>query len=119
MWVIVIAMGSVYAYIVCRLILAHVCKLPFAVHQPTLGVMAAAIANRYIGHWLLGAPLLPESLVNLGCMCVGLLIFGAYVLRVIGEITTALNIPCFTVTRAVKEAAAREAAAREAASTTA
>ncbi|XP_068310461.1 choline/ethanolaminephosphotransferase 1-like isoform X1 [Pyrus communis] len=99
---IVLGSGLAFGYLVGRLILAHLCDEPKGLKTGmcmSLLYLPFAIANALTAKLNDGVPLVDESLVLLGyCAFTGTL-YLHFATSVIHEITTALGIYCFRITR--------------------
>ncbi|KAL0533971.1 hypothetical protein IC582_028247 [Cucumis melo] len=94
--------GLAFGFLVGRMILAHLCDEPKGLKTGmcmSLLFLPLAIANALTARLNNGVPLVDESLVVLGyCLFTGAL-YLHFATSVIHEITTALGIYCFRITR--------------------
>ncbi|XP_050945524.1 choline/ethanolaminephosphotransferase 2-like [Cucumis melo] len=94
--------GLAFGFLVGRMILAHLCDEPKGLKTGmcmSLLFLPLAIANALTARLNDGVPLVDESLVVLGyCLFTGAL-YLHFATSVIHEITTALGIYCFRITR--------------------
>ncbi|XP_031741212.1 choline/ethanolaminephosphotransferase 1 isoform X2 [Cucumis sativus] len=94
--------GLAFGFLVGRMILAHLCDEPKGLKTGmcmSLLFLPLAIANTLTARLNDGVPLVDESLVVLGyCLFTGAL-YLHFATSVIHEITTALGIYCFRITR--------------------
>lgn len=94
--------GLAFGFLVGRLILAHLCDEPKGLKTGmclSLLYLPLAIANALTARLNDGVPLVDESLVVLGYCLFTVALYLHFATSVIHEITTALGIYCFRITR--------------------
>lgn len=94
--------GFAFGYIVGRLILAHLCDEPKGLKTGmcmSLLFLPFAIANALSAKIFGGTLLIDERLLLLGFCVFTVILYMHFAIGVIHEITTALNIQCFRITR--------------------
>lgn len=94
--------GFAFGYVVGRLILAHLCDEPKGLKTGmcmSLLFLPLAIANALSAKLLGGTPLIDERLLLLGFCVFTIILYMHFAIGVIHEITTALGIQCFRITR--------------------
>ncbi|VVA22265.1 PREDICTED: choline/ethanolaminephosphotransferase [Prunus dulcis] len=99
---VVVGTGLAFGYLVGRLILAHLCDEPKGLKTGmcmSLLYLPFAIANALTARLNDGVPLVDESLVLLGYCAFTATLYLHYATSVVHEITTALGIYCFRITR--------------------
>ncbi|KAM0989802.1 hypothetical protein ACFX2C_008399 [Malus domestica] len=99
---VVLGSGLAFGYLVGRLILAHLCDEPKGLKTGmcmSLLYLPFAIANALTAKLNDGVPLVDESLVLLGYCAFTATLYLHFATSVIHEITTALGIYCFRITR--------------------
>ncbi|CAJ1932155.1 unnamed protein product [Sphenostylis stenocarpa] len=99
---VVIGTGLTFGYLVGRMILAHLCDEPKGLKTGmcmSLVYLPLAIANVLASRLNDGAPLLDERLVLLGYCAFSVTLYLHFATSVIHEITNALGIYCFRITR--------------------
>ncbi|XP_062077040.1 choline/ethanolaminephosphotransferase 1-like [Humulus lupulus] len=99
---VVLGTGLAFGFLVGRMILAHLCDEPKGLKTGmcmSLLYIPFAIANALTARLNDGVPLVDESLVLLGYFLFTLVLYLHFATSVIHEITTALGICCFRITR--------------------
>ncbi|WVZ02622.1 hypothetical protein V8G54_023428 [Vigna mungo] len=99
---VVIGTGLTFGYLVGRMILAHLCDEPKGLKTGmcmSLVYLPLAIANVLASRLNDGVPLLDERLVLLGYCAFSVALYLHFATSVIHEITNALGIYCFRITR--------------------
>ncbi|XP_024018239.1 choline/ethanolaminephosphotransferase 1 [Morus notabilis] len=99
---IVVGTGLAFGFLVGRLILAHLCDEPKGLKTGmcmSLLYLPFAIANALTARLNDGVPLVDESVVVLGFCVFTVALYLHFATSVIHEITTALGIYCFRITR--------------------
>ncbi|XP_009366475.2 choline/ethanolaminephosphotransferase 1 isoform X1 [Pyrus x bretschneideri] len=99
---VVVGSGLAFGYLVGRLILAHLCDEPKGLKTGmcmSLLYLPFAIANALTAKLNDGVPLVDESWVLLGYCAFTATLYLHFATSVVHEITTALGIYCFRVTR--------------------
>ncbi|KAK7379010.1 hypothetical protein VNO80_04461 [Phaseolus coccineus] len=99
---VVIGTGLTFGYLVGRMILAHLCDEPKGLKTGmcmSLVYLPLAIANVLASRLNDGVPLLDERLVLLGYCAFSVTLYLHFATSVIHEITKALGIYCFRITR--------------------
>ncbi|KAK9934869.1 hypothetical protein M0R45_021998 [Rubus argutus] len=99
---VVLGTGLAFGYLVGRLILAHLCDEPKGLKTGmcmSLLYLPFAIANALTARLNDGVPLVDDSLVLLGYCAFTASLYLHFATSVIHEITTALGIYCFRITR--------------------
>ncbi|TQD83610.1 hypothetical protein C1H46_030848 [Malus baccata] len=99
---VVLGSGLAFGYLVGRLILAHLCDEPKGLKTGmcmSLLYLPFAIANALTAKLNDGVPLVDESLVLLGYCAFTATLYLHFATSVVHEITTALGIYCFRITR--------------------
>eukprot|EP00252_Welwitschia_mirabilis_P026871 TRINITY_DN8981_c0_g1_i1.p1 TRINITY_DN8981_c0_g1~~TRINITY_DN8981_c0_g1_i1.p1 ORF type:complete len:390 (-),score=40.41 TRINITY_DN8981_c0_g1_i1:507-1676(-) len=94
--------GFAFGYLVGRMILAHLCDEPKGLKTGmcmSLLLLPLAIANALSANLLGGVPLIDEKLLLLGYCTFTVSLYLHFAISVIHEITTALSIQCFRITR--------------------
>ncbi|XP_022990700.1 choline/ethanolaminephosphotransferase 1 isoform X1 [Cucurbita maxima] len=94
--------GLAFGFLVGRMILAHLCDEPKGLKTGmcmSLLFLPLAIANALTARLNDGEPLVDESLVVLGYCIFNVALYLHFATSVIHEITTALGIYCFRITR--------------------
>jgi len=94
--------GFAFGYLVGRLILAHLCDEPKGLKTGmcmSLFFLPFAIANALSAKLLGGTPPVDERLLLLGFCVFTVILYMHFAIGVIHEITTALSIQCFRITR--------------------
>jgi ethanolaminephosphotransferase len=92
--------GFAFAYMVGRLILAHLCEEPKGLKTgmfTALLYLPFAISNALSANFFEGKPLVDETWVVVGYCAFTLSLYGHFVVGVIHEITHALGIHCFRI----------------------
>jgi ethanolaminephosphotransferase len=92
--------GFAFAYMVGRLILAHLCEEPKGLKTgmcTALLYLPFAISNALSANFFDGKPLVDETWVLVGYCAFTLCLYGHFVVSVIQEITQALGIHCFKI----------------------
>uniref|UniRef100_N1R2U2 Putative CDP-alcohol phosphatidyltransferase class-I family protein 3 n=1 Tax=Aegilops tauschii TaxID=37682 RepID=N1R2U2_AEGTA len=98
----IIGTGFAFGYLVGRMILAHLCdepKVSFMEPMPALAYFPFAIANALTAQLDDGNPLFDEQLVLLIYCLFTVALYMHFATSVIHEITNALGIHCFRITR--------------------
>ncbi|KAF7827897.1 choline/ethanolaminephosphotransferase 1 [Senna tora] len=99
---VIIGTGLAFGYLVGRMILAHLCDEPKGLKTGmcmSLLYLPVAIANALTSRLNDGVPLVNERFVLLGFCAFTGTIYLHFAISVIHEITTALGIYCFRITR--------------------
>lgn len=99
---IVVGTGLAFGYLVGRMILAHLCDEPKGLKTGmcmSLLYLPLAIANTLTARLNDGVPLIDEGLVVVGYCLFTVALYLYFATSVIHEITTALGIYCFRITR--------------------
>ncbi|BFG40300.1 hypothetical protein CerSpe_265740 [Prunus speciosa] len=99
---VVVGTGLAFGYLVGRMILAHLCDEPKGLKTGmcmSLLYLPFAIANALTARLNDGVPLVDESLVLLGYCAFTATLYLHFATSVVHEITTALGIYCFRITR--------------------
>ncbi|KAM5567560.1 choline/ethanolaminephosphotransferase 1 [Rosa sericea] len=99
---VVMGTGLAFGYLVGRMILAHLCDEPKGLKTGmcmSLLYLPFAIANALTARLNDGVPLVDDSLVLLGYCAFTVTLYLHFATSVIHEITTALGIYCFRITR--------------------
>ncbi|PRQ40501.1 putative transferase for other substituted phosphate groups [Rosa chinensis] len=99
---VVMGTGLAFGYLVGRMILAHLCDEPKGLKTGmcmSLLYLPFAIANALTARLNDGVPLVDDSLVLLGYCAFTVTLYLHFATSVIHEITTALGICCFRITR--------------------
>ena len=99
---VVIGTGLIFGYLVGRMILAHLCDEPKGLKTGmcmSLLYLPLAIANTLTSRVNDGVPLVNERLVLLGYCAFSVSLYLHFAMSVIHEITEALGIYCFKITR--------------------
>ncbi|KAL9660222.1 hypothetical protein QQ045_025035 [Rhodiola kirilowii] len=94
--------GLAFGYLVGRMVLAHLCDEPKGLKtgmSMTLLYLPLAIANALTARLNDGVPIIDELLVLFGYCAFTLALYLHFATSVIHEITTALGICCFRITR--------------------
>jgi len=97
--------GFAFAYMVGRLILAHLCEEPKGLKTgmcTALLYLPFAISNALSAQYFDGKPLVDETWVLVGYCAFTVSLYGHFAVSVIQEITEALGIHCFRIGK-VKE----------------
>jgi ethanolaminephosphotransferase len=92
--------GFAFAYLVGRLILAHLCDEPKGLKTgmcTALLYLPFAIGNALSANYFNGEPLVDETWVLVGFCAFTASLYGHFVVSVIHEITEALGIRCFRI----------------------
>jgi len=92
--------GFAFAYLVGRLILAHLCEEPKGLKTgmcTALLYLPFAISNALSAQYFDGKPLVDETWVLVGYCAFTVSLYGHFVVSVIQEITEALGIHCFRI----------------------
>ncbi|MQL94339.1 hypothetical protein Taro_026996 [Colocasia esculenta] len=98
----IIGTGFAFGFLVGRMILAHLCDEPKGLKTGmcmSLLYLPLAIANALTAKLNGGAPLFDEQFVLLGYCAFTVALYMHFATSVIHEITTALGIYCFRITR--------------------
>eukprot|EP00262_Sarcandra_glabra_P011326 TRINITY_DN271_c0_g1_i1.p1 TRINITY_DN271_c0_g1~~TRINITY_DN271_c0_g1_i1.p1 ORF type:complete len:390 (-),score=43.51 TRINITY_DN271_c0_g1_i1:306-1475(-) len=98
----VVGTGFAFGFLVGRMILAHLCDEPKGLKTGmcmSLLYLPLAIANALTARLNGGTPLFDEQLVLLGYCAFTVTLYLHFATSVINEITTALGIYCFRITR--------------------
>ncbi|CAN6452076.1 unnamed protein product [Victoria cruziana] len=98
----IVGTGFAFGFLVGRMILAHLCDEPKGLKTGmcmSLLYLPLAIANCLSASLLGGTPLIDEYLILLGYCAFTVLLYMHFATSVIHEITTALGIYCFRITR--------------------
>ena len=93
-----IAHSHAFSFFQSRLILAHVTLEPFATVQRPHLLLGAVALNTLSGLWL-GAPIVPEFWSAVLLLGGSLVLFSHYVLSVIHQICTFLDIYCLRINK--------------------
>ncbi|XP_021759778.1 choline/ethanolaminephosphotransferase 1 isoform X2 [Chenopodium quinoa] len=99
---VVVGTGLAFGFLVGRMILSHLCDEPKGLKTSmcmSLLYLPLAIANALTARLNDGVPLVDESLVLLGYCAFTACLYLHFATSVINEITTALGIYCFRITR--------------------
>ncbi|XP_004297171.1 PREDICTED: choline/ethanolaminephosphotransferase 1 [Fragaria vesca subsp. vesca] len=99
---VIMGTGLAFGYLVGRMILAHLCDEPKGLKTGmcmSLLYLPFAIANALTARLNDGVPLVDDSLVLLGYCAFTAALYLHFATSVIHEITTALGIYCFRITR--------------------
>ncbi|KAM6548236.1 hypothetical protein CsatB_019912 [Cannabis sativa] len=99
---VVLGTGLAFGFLVGRLVLAHLCDEPKGLKTGmcmSLLYIPIAIANALTARLNDGVPFFDESLVLVGYFLFTLVLYLHFATSVIHEITTALGICCFRITR--------------------
>ncbi|KAI9092081.1 hypothetical protein K1719_028016 [Acacia pycnantha] len=99
---VIIGTGLAFGYLVGRMILSHICEEPKGLKTGmcmSLLYLPFAIANALTSRLNDGVPLVDEALVLLGYCAFTVTLYLHFATSVIHEITTALGIYCFRITR--------------------
>ncbi|XP_050374012.1 choline/ethanolaminephosphotransferase 1 [Argentina anserina] len=99
---VIMGTGLAFGYLVGRMILAHLCDEPKGLKTGmcmSLLYLPFAIANALTARLNDGIPLVDDSLVLLGYCAFTVTLYLHFATSVIHEITTALGIYCFRITR--------------------
>ncbi|KAL9325138.1 hypothetical protein ACSQ67_005783 [Phaseolus vulgaris] len=99
---VIIGTGLTFGYLVGRMILSHLCDEPKGLKTGmcmSLVYLPLAIANVLASRLNDGVPLLDERLVLLGYCAFSVTLYLHFATSVIHEITNALGIYCFRITR--------------------
>eukprot|EP01018_Ginkgo_biloba_P036706 Gb_32681 [translate_table: standard] len=94
--------GLAFGFLVGRIILAHLCDEPKGLKTgmcTSLLFLPLAIANAFSAKLLGGTPLIDEQLLLLGYCAFTIALYMHFAVTVIHEITAALRIHCFRITR--------------------
>ncbi|PIA28199.1 hypothetical protein AQUCO_07200085v1 [Aquilegia coerulea] len=99
---VIVGTGLAFGYLVGRMILAHLCDEPKGLKTGmcmSLLYLPFAVANALTARLNDGIPLVEESLVLVGYCVFTVALYLHFATSVIHEITTALGIYCFRITR--------------------
>lgn len=91
------AVGLVFALMICKLILAHICKMPYPAFQTPMLILAFPILNIHLGVWLFGEPYIDEAPAGVYTLIAALICFGHYVYNATNQITETLRIQVLTI----------------------
>ncbi|XP_020522671.1 choline/ethanolaminephosphotransferase 1 isoform X2 [Amborella trichopoda] len=101
-YLLVLGTGSAFGFLVGRMILAHLCDEPKGLKTGmcmSLLYLPLAIANALSARLLGGTPFIDERIVMLGYCAFTVALYMHFAMSVVHEITTALGIYCFRITR--------------------
>ncbi|KJE96571.1 hypothetical protein CAOG_06873 [Capsaspora owczarzaki ATCC 30864] len=91
------AVGLLFALTVCKLILSHMCRMPYpAFHRPLL-LLFLPLINRHLGVRFTGEPYYEEGVAGVVTLLLALAAFGHYVYFATHQITSALQINVLTI----------------------
>ncbi|XP_047960439.1 choline/ethanolaminephosphotransferase 1 [Salvia hispanica] len=99
---VILGIGLSFGFLVGRMILAHICDEPKGLKTSmcmSLLYLPFAIANALTASLNDGVPLVDEFWVLLGFFAYSVVLYMHFVTSIVHEITTALGIYCFRITR--------------------
>ncbi|KAG6429832.1 hypothetical protein SASPL_107886 [Salvia splendens] len=99
---VILGIGLSFGFLVGRMILAHICDEPKGLKTSmcmSLLYLPFAIANALTASLNDGVPLVDEFWVLLGFFAYSVVLYTHFVTSIVHEITTALGIYCFRITR--------------------
>ena len=98
LYVMIFTVGCCFAYIVCRIILAHVCSMDFNLEHCWVLIIPMIGAFNHLGGAFLGwGTFIDETIVTYILCFLSLGVFLHYAYAVIRDICDALNISCFSI----------------------
>lgn len=92
-----IAAGFAFGEMASRLILAHLCKMPYAILQRPMLPLALALINSLSAHFLPSGALVDERIIMWAYLAVSLVGWMHYAYVIIGEVTAFLGIKCLSI----------------------